>query len=183
MCRENPRSTKHSGAVQSESAIQPKQSSASQPGVVASSPVGRKSRVEHNLGSSHDRKSSLPPLSSHSALPAHPASSLAVPASNVPSSSAGINGQQLVGSQEATAGFDMGANNGSGASTSMNAPFVDTHGMLGNGSLPDMPASSQPVAKRAKMGNPILPEGALLVLLPSCHATETCVNQAALITY
>lgn len=79
-----------------------------------------------------------------------------------------MNGQQLPGSQEASAGFDTGANNGSGVSTSMNAPLVDTRAILGDGSVPDMPAGAQPAAKRAKMSNTILPSGAPLVLLFSC---------------
>jgi hypothetical protein len=156
MYRDKPRSTKHNGAVQSNSPVQPKQSSPRKARPV----VTQQPHAKDHPGSSHDRKPSLPPLGSHTTLPAHPATCLAVPESSVPSSSMGINGQQFAASQEAAARFDTGTNGGSGASTSMNAPFADTRGMLGNGSLPDMHGMGQPSPKRARVGdNTILPPG------------------------
>ena len=98
----------------------------------------------------------------------------------MPSSSAGVNGQQVPESQDASAGFDTGANNGSGVSTSMNAPLVDTRAILGDGSVPDMPAGAQPAAKRAKMSNTILPSGAPHLLLFSCGGTAAYAQQRSL---
>jgi hypothetical protein len=170
MFSDKPRSTKHSGAVQSNSPVQPKQSSPKKARPV----VMQQPRAKDNPGSSHDKKPSLPPLGSNTALPAHPATCLAVPESSVPASSMRMNAQQFAASQEATPGFDVGTNVGSGTSTSMNTLFVDTRGILGSGSLQDMHGISQPSPKRAKVGeNVILPPGMLhctLIVLTLCLA-------------
>lgn len=156
----NARSAKHSGAVQSSSPVHAKKSPPKQQKAAASSPAARHARAKEFVDSSHDRRSSLPPLAVHSALPAHPVASIAVPVSTVTSGAHAATDQQFSGSQEAITGLKPGQTDGSGASTSMNAQFVDTKGILGKGTLPDMHGVGQPAAKRAKVGNTILPAGA-----------------------
>lgn len=97
-----------------------------------------------------------------------------MPVSTGPARSVGMNAHAAMGPRDGDAGFDMGTN-GSGVSTSMHAPpFVDARGVLGNGSLPDMHAMTQPAAKCPKVGsNMLLPTGTLT--LSTAH-TYSCTS-------